>query len=116
MKDSRLKAFTKWVDDQIDFKSLIGGIVGNVAEMADGPIFSVAINLAFSKVPEEHQEEVLNLMDAIVRGNYQAISVASVDHVVSILKTPLGDEKEKIIIGGLVEIAFDLIRHGRQSA
>ena len=41
--------------------------------------------------------------------DYEKLKEVSTDKIVAILKTPLGDKKEGIIIGGLIGIVFGLI-------
>lgn len=110
-----LKAFGKWIDDQINFKDLVGGLVGAGVELVDGPVFSVAINVAYSKVPREHQAEVLQVFQTIESGNYEALEKVSIEKIVDLLKTPLGDSKERIILGGVVDMVFALIKETKNS-
>jgi len=111
MEDNKtLDDFAKWCDDKADFKSLIGGIAGSVVETIDGYLIGAAIKLAYSKCPDQHKQEVLMAMTACMTSDYSELSESMVDNAVDVLKTGLGDEREKIIIGGLVDIGFKLAK------
>ena len=109
-----LKDFAKWCDDKLDFNNIVGGIMGGIIETADGYLFSAALKVAFDKLPDEHKEKVLIGLEAITSGKYNELIDFSVDEIVTILKTPLGDAKEKIIIGGLIDIVFKLVEESRK--
>ena len=109
-----LKDFAKWSDDKLDFKNLVGGMLGGIIETIDGYLFSAALKVAFDKMPDEHKPKVLEALDAITTGRYNELIDFSVDEVVVLLKTPLGDAKEKIIIGGLIDIIFKLVDESRK--
>ena len=108
MEKQILKDFAKWCDDKINFKSLVGGMAGGLIEAVDGMVFSSAINLAYEKCPEDSRHFVLSVMKELSKGNFEGLKIESIDKVVEILNTGLGDEREKIIIGGLVNIVFKL--------
>lgn len=111
-----LKQFTKWVDEQFDFKSMFGGMGGTIAELADGPVFSIAINSAFDKIPDEHKQQALQLLQAITEGDHDLIESLSVDKIVEIINTPLGDTKEKILVEGILGMAINLYKLSRKKA
>lgn len=106
-----LKDFAKWVDDQIDFKELIGGLGGNIAESLDGHIFKFAINYGFEKIPEAYQDEAIAIMIAIMAEDYDAIAGEAIEELVTRIKTPLSDAKEAIILGGLWDIISKLMKY-----
>lgn len=106
-----LKEFAKWVDDQIDFKELIGGLGGNIAESLDGHIFKFAVNYGFEKIPTDYQDEAIKIMAAIMAADYDAIADEAIEEMVTRIKTPLSDEKEAIILGGLWDIISKLMKH-----
>ena len=64
-----VKEFSKWVDDQIDFKKIIGGIGGNIAELVDGPLFGLAIKYGFEKLPDEYKDEAAGIMQSVIDVN-----------------------------------------------
>lgn len=109
-----LNDFTKWCDDNVDWKSLVKGWLGVALEASDRLIFSAAIRGSFEMLPDEHKEKVLIGLEAITSGKYNKLIDFSVDEIVTILKTPLGDAKEKIIIGGLIDIVFKLVEESRK--
>lgn len=105
-----VKEFVHWVDEQIDFKKIIGGLGGNIAEAVDGALFGIAIRYGFEKLPEDYKDEAAAIMVAVVSGNYDTIAEESIEALVVNIKTPLGDEKEAIILGGLWDIVSQLIK------
>ena len=105
-----IKGFAKWVDDQIDFTEIVGGLAGVIAERFDGALFKIAIAIGYQKTPEEYKSSVLQLMLATVQGDLDKIADGVIENVVKAIKTPLGDEKEGIILGGLWDIIHGLIK------
>ena len=111
MEDNKtLDNFAKWCDDQFNFKEIIGGIAGTIIETVDGYVIGASIKLAYSKCPDQHKQEVIIVMTAIMTSDYAKLSESLVDNAVEVLKTGLGDEREKIIIGGIVDIVGKLAK------
>ena len=104
-----IKAFSKWVDDQIDFNKVVGGVVGAIAESVDGVLFKVAIQVGYDKLDEAWKAAAVEVMDAIVDGDLESLSGAGLDILVTEIKTPLGDDQEGIILRGLWDIIHKLI-------
>lgn len=103
-KKEVIKGLSKWLDSKVELDKWIGGIGGKIAESFDGAFFKVAIEYGFSKLPESYKDEALSVMDSISKGNYKSLGDDVVSLLVEQIKTPLGDEKEKIIIGGVWDI------------
>jgi len=108
-----VKNFTKWVDEQIDFKKIIGGVGGNIAEILDGPLFGLAIKYGFEKLPEDYKDEAAAIMQSVIDGDYDAVADETIEALVLNIKTPLGDAKELIILGGLWDIVSKLIKENK---
>jgi len=105
-----IKDFAKWVDDQIDFTKIVGGIAGVIAERFDGALFKIAIEIGYKKTPTAYKASVIQLMSATVDGDLDKIADGVIENVVKAIKTPLGDEQEGIILGGLWDIIHGLIK------
>lgn len=111
MKDEKkiIKDFSKWVDDQLPLDKWIGGMVGAIAERADGMLINFAINRGYNALPEDYKDEALGLMEAISSSNIDNIADEAIDALIVNIKTPLGDSKERILVGGIWGIIRDLI-------
>lgn len=107
--EKTLKDFGKWLDDRVEFNKLIGGFLGMAIEAVDGKLFVGALEFGISKVDEKHRGDILEALQAVMDKDYEKLKEVSTDKIVAILKTPLGDKKEGIIIGGLIGIVFGLI-------
>ena len=112
MEDKKviLKEFAQWVDDQIDFKELIGGFGGSVIERIDGALFSFAIDYGYKLTPDEYKETLLQMMDAVILGDIDKIADGVIENVVSHVATGFGDNKEAIVLGGIWDIIYRLIK------
>jgi len=104
-----LKDFSKFIDKKLEFDKIIGGFGGKIAESIDGVLFKLAIEAGFEKLPNDYKEEALSVMDGIVKGDPDMIAEGVIQSLVENIKTPLGDEKEQIILGGLWDIVGKLI-------
>jgi hypothetical protein len=114
-EDQILKDFSKWLDDQLDFKKIIGGIAGAAVETVDGMVFNMTFKAAFEKVPTEYREDVLSVLENVMSGNYKDISKDAIQIAVLRINTPLGDDKESIILSGIADIVFKLIESEKVS-
>jgi hypothetical protein len=91
------KELGDWVADKLPFDKLIGGIGGKAAEAVDNPVFRWSFAALFEKIPEEHDERVSEIVDAIISGNGNDLIDGSVNWLVGVINTPLGDAREMII-------------------
>ncbi len=108
IKDTGRK-FGNFVADKIDFNDLVGGFAGKIAEAADNPLFSFTFAAAFSKIPEEQDEKVEGIVNSIISGDLDELQSGLLDELVDIIKTPAGDERERIVLSHLLGIARELI-------
>jgi hypothetical protein len=104
-----LKEFTKWVDDQMTFDQWIRGIGGKIAESIDGALFGYVIKIGYENLPDDYKDEALIVMQGVTSGDLDTIADGVIESFVKNVKTPLSDEKEAIILGGLWDIIAKLI-------
>jgi len=105
-----LNDFSKWVDEKIDFKKMAGGMAGVMLEVIDGALFKFAINYGYDKLTEASRPFVLSVMKEVSSGNLEGIKSESIDQLVYLIKSPLGDETERIILGGVWQMIGELIK------
>lgn len=110
----KTKKLAKWLDDQMPFDKWFGGLSGKIAELSDGYVFSMSLEYAATKVPEEYHSEINQFIDGVVDGDYDKIKEVSTSRLVQIIKSPLGDKKESLIIGGIIDIIFGLMEEEKQ--
>ena len=103
------KRLAKWLDDRLPFNEWLPGLAGVAVEAIDGKVFAWSLEFAIRKLDKQYKDDVLVYIDALLDKDYETIKSKSSERLVEILKTPLGDKKERIIIGGIVGIIFELI-------
>ena len=108
-----------WIADQLQFDKLIKGVAGKAAEAVDNPVFRWTFAALFERVPQEHDERVSSVVDAIISGNAGALVDDSIEWLVTVINSHLGDEKERIIgrnlgnmVKELVSLEVQTIREG----
>ena len=98
-----------WIADQLQFDKLIKGVAGKAAEAVDNPVFRWTFAALFERVPQEHDERVSSVVDAIISGNAGALVDDSIEWLVTVINSPLGDEKERIIGRNLGNMVKELV-------
>jgi hypothetical protein len=88
---------------------IIGGLAGQAAEAVDGLVFGLVFEAAAKKIPEEHHEFVQSFLDAVVSGDYESVKDVSSDYIVELIKSPLGDDLEKLITDTILDLIFKII-------
>lgn len=114
--EHKIKLFAKWLDDRLPFNKWIGGFMGLAAEAVDGRVFAGLFDYAVSKVDPVHHPKIEAALDAVLNKDYEALKKVSTEELVSILKTPLGDARERIIIAPQMEVIAGLIEYEREQA
>lgn len=106
----KVKQLAKELDDLTPYNVWFDGVIGKAAEAVDKLTYELALNFAIGRLSESQKDEVEGYIDAILTKDASIISDHLIDKVVALIKSPLGDAKETIIIGGLVDIAFQLVK------
>lgn len=108
-----LKDFAKFLDDITPWDEWLKGLKGKAAEAVDRLVYSMAIRAGYNALPDNHKEKALALMESLASGNYDALGNGYVDVLVSKIETRLGDDLERIVIGGQWRMIKELIRYKR---
>ncbi len=118
-----LKQAAKKADEKIDFVSILkpvlektpfwarvaGGFASRQIEKRDHEIFEWLFNMAYEKAPKDYKKIVLDSLEAFVNDDAEGFAYAVGAGLVVAVKTPLGDEKETIIINNLIMTVFELM-------
>lgn len=103
-----IKDVAKKTDKVVDFKKLVGGVGGNVAELIDGHIFKFALmalnDYYGDKIPDEYNEDIEVFLTAYVTGEWGQVDDYVVERVNEVIDVPYLDETaEGTIIGALLK-------------
>jgi hypothetical protein len=103
MNESKIiNNFSNWLASQFKFKGILN--------MFKGTLFSFVVKQGFQRVPDNNTEDVLKVMRAVSSGNYGTLSKDVIKRASKALKTPISNVKERIIMNGIVDIIFKLIK------
>lgn len=117
MFDLLIKKVANKADQQLDFKKLIGGIGGVVAEFIDGKIFEVALEYLVTVLPKDYHDEFELILNAYVSGDYQSLELESVQRVNQAIDIPGIDEmEEEIILKAIIGAFFKIVEYRKQKA
>lgn len=109
LKD-KIKQLAIELDKLTPYDEWFDGIIGKGAELADKLTYQLVLTFAIGRLTEYQKNEVEGYIDAILTKDSSIISDHLIEKAVILIKSPLGDDKEQIIIGGLVDIAFKLVK------
>lgn len=114
--EQKIEKLADWLDGKLPFKKIVGGIIGLVAEAVDGKFFAALFRYAVSKVDPEDHPKIEAALDAVFNEDYEALKALSTEELVRILKTPLGDEAERIFIAPQMDVIGGYIEYVRRQA
>lgn len=113
INEQKIILAAKKIDDLIDFKKLVKGIGGNVAEAIDGLVFRyglLALNNVFSdKISKEHADAFEVFLDAFNSGDWSYVDDFIIQYIDELIDIPYLDESaESQLISGLVSTFVDV--------
>ena len=101
-----IKDVAKKIDDQLDFKKIIGGLPGQAVEWFDRKIAEGALSYSVSKVPEEYKPDVEALFNAYLTEDYEALTATFSNRINYVVNLPGLDESEESIVFEALSSAF----------
>ena len=106
-----IKEVAKKADDQLDFKKIIGGMVGQGIEWFDKKIIEGALNYLVAKVPVEYEEDLEILFESYVDEDYEALGQVFTNRLNYIINIPgLDEEDEAILLDAIADAVIKLIQ------
>ena len=121
INEQKIVLAAKNIEKMIDFKKLIGGVTGQIAEAVDGLFFQyafLALNNAFSeKMTKEQVDAVEVFLDAFNTGEWDQVDEFIIDYVNEVIDIPYLDETaEGELISGLLNTFVNVARMAARKA
>lgn len=101
-----IKDVAKKIDDQLDFKKMIGGIGGQAVEWFDRKIAEGALSYLIDKAPEEYHPDIEVLLQAYLSEDIETLNNTLTNRVNYIVNLPVLDETEEQIVFEALSGAF----------
>lgn len=110
------KDLAKKLDDLLDFKVILGGILGTAAEALDGNLFAMIIvsvdDKYGKKIPEMYREAVVSLIEAFVYNEHEKLTENVASIIDELVDLPwINDDVEADFIFNQVKVLKSLAIH-----